>query len=500
VNNESLRIKMANLPSFTFPSTTESPESTTHTGKKERPHIQVDVNSEAKEGYQLTVPEQKQSRPTCNRSITPPDSPTRLLALTMGSQHPPETYDSNAITPPSTPTISKHHKSNSASSDFLTSLSSLRRGDSPSSYSGRPSLDDSAKPGSIELLSFPHHLTDYEIQVDGEGKKGPIGVGAWSDVFLAKPSLPHPTDSPTTVSVDSGTSSPITPVRSRGSSTGKVDLPSKPPLYAIKVPGSNSAKKVLNTEARILSYLSRFPDAGDHVVPFYGQDTRTGALVLKAMDGTLEDWIQNKLNTVDDASRAQPLAAIFPTIALSLIDSLLWMQDRDCTHADIKPSNILTSASPSSSTPDLVFSDFSSTILTTLSTDDATPSPMGAGTWEYLDPSLLSSFNPETPSATTDLWSLAITLLFLILGTNPYDAFKGNKFQQREMIKSGSPLQCLQYDDQGIKNVGILKALSKDLGFDVTKWFAKVLVKNKEKRVSTAAWREELVSSVAART
>jgi serine/threonine protein kinase len=397
-------------------------------------------------------------------------------------------HDSGATTPPSTPT---HAKSSSTSSDFLSSLSDLRRGDSPSSPSGRPSLDDSARPGSTELLVFPHHLSEYHIQADGEGRKRPIGVGAWSDVYLATPSLPHLMD----LSPGSNTSLPLTPVRSRGSSKGSSSLPSIPPLYAIKVPGSTSAKAVLNAEARILSYLSRFPDADQHVVPFYGQDTRTGALVLKAMDGTLEDWIQNDLNALATPSRAQKLAAIFPSIALSLINSLIWMQDKDCIHADIKPSNILVSSS-SSATPTPVFSDFSSTILTRLSTDDAAP-PVGAGTWEFLDPSLLSSFSPATPCAATDLYSLAITLLFLILGASPYEGFKHNKFQQREMIKTGCPLECLQHGDQSVKNQQVLKALGKDLGFDVAKWMGKVLVKSKEKRVGVEAWREELVQGMA---
>jgi serine/threonine protein kinase len=266
-------------------------------------------------------------------------------------------------------------------------------------------------------------------------------------------------------------------------------------MYAIKVPGSTSAKKVLDAEARILSYLSRFPNADRHIVPFFGQDVRTGALVLKALDSTLDDWIEKSLNSLDEPARAAKLAAMFPTIAMSLIDSLMWMQEKDCIHADIKPSNILVSSAASQL--DLVYSDFSSTILTTVTDDIVTPPPMGAGTWEFLDPSLLSSFNPATPSAATDLWSLGITLLFLILGTSPYDAFKGNKFQQREMIKSGSPLQCLGYDDQGIVNTRRLKQLSKTLGWDVSKWFGKVLVKSKEKRVSVAAWRAELEQHMA---
>ena len=67
-----------------------------------------------------------------------------------------------------------------------------------------------------------------------------------------------------------------------------------------------------------------------------------------------------------------------------------------------------------------------------------------------------------------------------------------NKFQQREMIKSGSPLQCLTYGDEGIKNLKRIKKLSSGLGFDVQKWLAKVLVKNTRKRVGIMEWKEEL--------
>jgi serine/threonine protein kinase len=338
-------------------------------------------------------------------------------------------------------------------------------------------------------------LIDYEIQLDSKGRKKPIGTGAWSDVYLATPITHWPA---TSFSTAPAITPPVTPVHLRGSSATKDSLPVIPPLYAIKVPASTSAKKVLSAEARILSYLSRYPDANNHVVQFFGQDSRTGALVLQAMDGTLEDWIQITLNSLDDSSRTTKLASTFPTLALSLIDSLLWLQDKDCVHADIKPSNILYSKS-ATIIPHLVFTDFSSTVLTTLNNTDATPPPMGAGTWEFLDPSLLSSFNPATPSASTDLYSLAITLLFVVLGASPFDGFKHNKFQQREMIKSGAPLQCLQYDDEGIKNLRKLNILSKDLGFDVQKWFAKVLVKDHAKRVGVLEWRGELVARLAER-
>jgi hypothetical protein len=492
LDSESRETKMTMLPRFVFPPAFESKvfESTVTT--KDKPHVQLDtsIDTEVREGYRLAVPARRHSRPVNLRTVsTPPDSPIRLRSTTLGSQAPTMMHDSGALTPPATPT--SHSKTGSASSDFLTSLSCLRRGDSMSSSTGRPSLDDLIQPGSTDLLQYPHHLTDYSIKVDGDGRKKPIGAGAWSDVYLATPSLPQSRDIPPAPAM----TPPLTPSHSHGPSKDKYYLPSIPSLYAIKVPASTSAKKVLDAEARILSYLSCFSDADNHVVPFFGQDVRTGALVLKAMDGTLDDWIEKSLNTLDEAARTAKLAAIFPTIALSLIDSLIWMQHKDCIHADIKPSNILVSAA--ASPLQLVYSDFSSTILTSVADDIATPPPMGAGTWEFLDPSLLSSFNPATPCAATDLWSLGITLLFLVLGTSPYDAFKANKFQQREMIKSGSPLQCLGYDDQGIINTRRLNALSKALGWDVSKWFAKVLVKSKEKRVSVAAWREDLVQHMA---
>jgi serine/threonine protein kinase len=289
---------------------------------------------------------------------------------------------------------------------------------------------------------------------------------------------------------------PLTPVRTIDSGVSLSGLPTVPSIYAIKVPAMTSAKKVLGVESRILSYLTRFPFADTHIVPFYGLDTRTGSILLKAMDGTLESWIDEHLNTLDEAARAAKLAAVFPSLATSLLNSLIWLHEKGCIHADIKPSNMLISpCSPNSSAPHAVFSDFSSSVLTSSSSADCTieTAPVGAGTWDYLDPSLLlSSSNPASPDQTTDLWSLAITLLFLVLGASPYDAFKGNKFQQREMIKSGTPLQCLGYDDLGLRNERRLRMLSRDLGWDVKTWLGRVLVKDQTRRVGVTEWMAEL--------
>ncbi|KAF1931278.1 kinase-like protein [Didymella exigua CBS 183.55] len=397
-----------------------------------------------------------------------------------------------AITPPATPTSPAQFKSGSTSNDCGTQTSLARQASAVSTafVPRSPSIHSHPVPPQL----FDHEILEYVILVDKEDKKRPIGSGVWSDVYLAVPSIPKPVDRSHSMLPSAAKSLPVTLIKSNDSAIGLYAFPATPSLYAIKAPASTSSRRVLREEAKILSYLSQFPDSDDHIVQFFGQDLRNEALVLKAMDGTLEDWIKNNLNNLSDDLRAAKLAAVFPRIGISLIHSLMWMQDKNCVHADIKPSNILTTETPMdpTSVPETVYSDFSSTILIAPEIEVHNASPLGAGTWDYLDPSLLRSTDAPEASAATDLWSLAITLLFLIIGASPFDGFRHNKFQQREMIKSGQPLQCLAYDDIGIENVRKMKDLSKALGLDLHKWFARVLVKDVSKRIDVAEWRDEL--------
>lgn len=428
--------------------------------------------------------------PKIHSISTPPDSPTRLRS-TMADLG--KTQHGSVMTPPATPTSPSHFRSGSKSDDYSIKTGLARHGSTASTVSVPRSPSIRSHPVALQLFDF--ETLEYVILVDDNDKKRPIGTGIWSDVYLAAPSLPKPSDQSFLLPPSATKTPPVTPVKSNDSAIGLDSFPAIPPLYAIKAPASTSSRKVLREEAKVLSYLSQFPDSDRHIVQFHGLDTRNDALVLKAMDGTLEDWIKKNLNNLDENLRAVKLASVFPHIALALIDSLIWMQDKNCVHADIKPANVLTSNTPAdlTSVPATVYSDFSSTILVAPEIEVHNASPLGAGTWDYLDPSLLSSLAPEEPSAATDLWSLAITMLFLIIGASPFDAFRHNKYQQREMIKSGSPLQCLAYDDAGIKNMRKMKDLSKALGIDLHKWFAKVLVKDVSKRIGVAEWRDALV-------
>ncbi|KAH9875684.1 hypothetical protein IAQ61_003148 [Plenodomus lingam] len=488
---------MAAFPRFTFPLSREQSESSHSllieaSTQTDSPPFHTSTNIKPSEDCRLVLTHNHNyscAQPI-NQLSTPPASPSKLRISAMGMQHLGKKKGDRSLTPPPTPTGTSHVKTGSSSSNFLDSLSNLRRGDSVISS---PTCQGSGeKPGSTEVITYPYHAIDYEFCTNAKGQKKIIGNGAWSNVYLATPSVPSTVEQPSLDTPTSSISPPLTPLDSRST-------PTIPSLYAIKVPATTSAKKVLCAEAKILSYLSRFPNAHAHIVPFFGLDTRTEALVLKAMDGTLESWIAAELNTLSEPLRAQKLAAIFPTLALSLIDSLAWMQDKACIQADIKPSNILISFSPSG-TPNPVYTDFSSAILTQPDgpIDSSTASPFGAGTWDYLDPKTLNPSHPATPSATTDLWSLAISLLYLVIGSSPYDGFRANKYQQREMIKSGAPLQCLGYGDVASVNMKRLASLSQLLGFGAEKWFAMVLVKDSTSRVGLSVWREKLVEALAA--
>lgn len=334
-------------------------------------------------------------------------------------------------------------------------------------------------------------MSDYEIT----DKKKPLGSGLWSDVYLAVPSLPKPaTTEQVGLDVGAGMTPPITPVKSRASSLSKRCVPDLPAAYAIKFPASKSAKQVLDEEAKVLSYLSRWPEVERYIVPFYGQDTRTGALVLKAMGMTLETWIEKELNALTESARTQKLATIFPDLALNLLHGLEWMEDKGCTHADIKPSNIMLS-NLSSSTLHAVYMDFSSSTLSTLpaSSDAKTSAPLGGGTWDFLDPILVAkSTTSVAPSAHSDLWSLAITLLYLVIGTSPFECAGSNVFRRREIVKHGTPLAYTAYGDDGPRNMARINALSKALSFDMQTWFAQALHKDVSKRAGVSSWRRDL--------
>lgn len=411
-----------------------------------------------------------------NTVFTPPESPTREKSeiLAFGHIKSVNMQNNDSITPPASPSMipmlslpaDKPKRCDSVAGSDVGVLSTI-------------SDSVSEKEETTDTMVFPYWNTDYEG--GGGGKKGKkLGEGAWSDVYLAlpcEPQLPNPTASPT---IDHN-----------------IPSETQPAAYALKTPASRSARGVLAAEAKMLTYLSRRPESSSHITPFYGLDERNGALVLKAMDNTLDGWLEKELNPLSEPARTEKLAVAFPNIASKLIDGLDWLEKQGCVHGDIKPGNVLLSTAPQL---DVVYSDFSSAIIPALSSDDGKSAPLGGGTWDYLDPVLLDRPIPgaplPSPTSGSDLWSLAITLLYVVIGASPLDGIGANKFIRRDCVKHGTPMVYAGYGDKGAQNMKRLTDLGKALGFDVKSWLAGVLKKDPEDRVHIGQWKQALLDGV----
>lgn len=356
-------------------------------------------------------------------------------------------------------------------------LSNINASSLASSTASRPSSDLV-----FETKRFPYHQTDYAILHNRK-----LGSGAWCTVYLAQPtSTAAEQNTITTAAASSLITPPHTPTMRRDSTLFSIAAGGSPPMYAVKIPSSTTARSVLNAEAAILSYLNALPDADQHVVPFHGQDTRNDSLVLDALPLTLEAYI-DQLNLLPESERCEEMAAIFPLFAQQCVRGLAFLHAAGVVHADIKPSNILLRPCPlGRRTPNRrpiyqpLFADFSSSLCpasvlsNTKAASSSSPSkpyvPLGGGTWDFLAPSLLNPRSPTLPIPQTDVHALSITLLCLITGHSPFDIAGGNHFMRREMIKQGQAFNCISQDDEANARLRTLEAKLHWIRGNVQEW------------------------------
>ncbi|KAF2753551.1 kinase-like protein [Pseudovirgaria hyperparasitica] len=341
-----------------------------------------------------------------------------------------------------------------------------------SSDMSRRSVDFTMNDSRHSPLQFDFSATDYTVSTTKV-----LGEGLWSNVYLAQPTPARSKSSREVLTP------PLTPIKSR--SRPDPNVTSVPTAYAIKTPTSRSARNVLTAEARVLSYVTAIPEVSSFVVPFYGQDTRNGALVLAAMPETLEMFIDSKLNRLSESDRSKYLAMIFPSFALRMVKGMESLHSVGVVHADLKPSNILLQTN-THGPPKPFYADFSSSVPPPhlQIVNEKTATSLGGGTWDFLSPILLKEDINPTPR--TDIHALVISFLFLIFGASPFDSVGSNVFLRREMVKQN---QAINAGLNSTQNFRRLQSLQKSFDWDVTCWLEKGLG---TKDINLKAWTEEL--------
>ena len=324
----------------------------------------------------------------------------------------------------------------------------------------------------FDVLSYDFSKIDYEIN---RAKK--LGEGLWSRVYVAQIKYLSPG-----LKTSKGHTPPATPDASSSEHACSV--------FAVKVAKSARAKKVFHQEAKILTKLQQFDGAHQYVVPFYGLDEREtvprllfeGIEAANRRDPSLEGAV-NGLSTMTEAERLPEMRQVFIKVASDLIDGLRFIHAAGIVHADIKAANVLLNMQGLEDSTGRQFLraryiDFSASFIWNEAASNA------GGTWDLMAPEQISSDKTHSkPTFASDIWSLAITLLFIILGESPYAARCGtdsSKVMWR--VKNGTPLQDAQIDPISLART---KACQ-----DLVDCCNKALQKNRHNRLSAAAWLE----------
>ena len=405
------------------------------------------------------VPLNKRPKP-----VTITNSPFDSIAIPKSIEPP---------TPPATP-LQRRHKRSSTSAGSI----SLEKVNEETVVDAAAELKDLAMVAVTGIKServswgntIPRAYTgQYRRCGNGVLDNGELGRGVWSVVYRSvEESLTYPAPLLTPPTSPTESSSPI--------QSNKV--------LAIKAPSRKDAHKILDHEARILTYLHSFPDTPDHVVPFYGYDQSSHSIILSAIPLNLDVHVKAAAKTAranfSTRTMFDPVVGIqeWQSLATALISGLCFLQSHQCIHGDIKPANILLQPSDGDKSYTPFYCDFSSALVTT----DPAPSEITALTQDYSSPELLTSLTdttrPTFPTPAADVYALAVTLLFAAIGESPYAAAK-MEVMKLSMAREGRPLQFAKSGEQAarVRTGGLVErclagALAKDAEarWEVTQW------------------------------
>ena len=299
---------------------------------------------------------------------------------------------------------------------------------------------------------------------------GELGYGAWSTVYSAFE---------VSENLQFGGAMPPTPPRTP---EGPSRRGSQKQMLAVKALARRDGKMILEQEARVLTYLHSYSRARHYLVPFYGFDDIRCAIFMCAVPLSLDSHVK----TTSKASKSiatmfDPIigSAQWTTLAVSLINGLIFLQDMNCVHGDIKPANILLQPDNSNKELTPLYTDFSSSHVLSSSDIPDSVEDVNAVTTDFTAPELLRALRHRDSSGgaraiatfSSDLFALAVTLLFAAIGESPYSLAR-MELQKVGMAAEGRPLdyaRCGSNASRVMKGRAVERALSGAVQADAEK-------------------------------
>ena len=375
---------------------------------------------------------------------------------------------SRPLTPPSTPQKQARTRA-SASADVESERSiNLKPGAEPSAMP-ESKTNQAPKQEARRLDTVPKpYPGKYEL-------RDVLGRGAWSTVYRA-----FETVEPLKTLTNLPPTPPTSPITSTTASSKKV--------LAVKMPSSRQAHKILEKEAKILTYIHSHANASTFAVPLHGFDSAQHSIVLDAVPLSLEAHAKAAIGRpLSTKTMFDPVigAEEWAGLAEGLIDGLAFLHSVSCVHGDMKPANILLRpGSTGKLTP--LYCDFSSSHIVSDKGEEEVEE-VSAVTTEYLAPDLLEALSPRNPhravaTHASDVFALGVTLLFAAIGESPYAGARIAS-QKLGMAKEGTPFDFARRGEQASR---VMKGRAVDRALNGA------LAKDAVKRVSVAEWRDQI--------
>lgn len=243
----------------------------------------------------------------------------------------------------------------------------------------------------------------------------------------------------------------------------------EPEIIAVKKPEQKKGIPILTSEAAILSYLST-PEPTRGIIPFYGFDKATTSLLLPAYPLTLESFVKASHKFINSEQNISLSTLRCPVVkmrqwlflAKKLCEGFVALKEKQVVHGDVKWGNVLLREYTLSQVEKKIWGnndgeklyeplivDFSSSHV-----EPAEPKPISALTVAFCAPELLEAWlapveaAAPVPSFSSDLYSMALTLLTAAIGSDPYSVRTATDARKGMWVKCGDPVGFVRSGDE----------------------------------------------------